>query len=111
MKPNSFHASLLSEPFAMPSDRCLAKDNRVFSFTWEYLASFGGILRHEFLDIRPNRINDGVGAITVRGLGAREDDFMGIVLDAGAALDMETVVLEVAPAQAKAFGDTETVIE
>ena len=111
MESDCFYARLHCKPLTMPSDRSLAKDNRVFGFARKYLAAFGGILRHEFLDIRPNRINDGVGAITVRGLGAREDDLMGIVFDASTAFDVKAIVFEVAPAQAKAFGDAESVIK
>ena len=111
MKPNGFHACLLREPLTMPSNRSLAEDNCVFGLTREYLTSFGGILGHEFFDVRPNRVDDRVGAITVRGLGASEDDFMGIVFDASTAFDVKAIVFEIAPAQAKAFGDAESVIK
>ena len=111
MEPNGFNTCLLSKSFTMPSDRGLAKDHGVFGLARKYLAALGGILGHELFNVGPNRIYDGVGAIAVRGLGAREDYLMGIVLDAGATLDMEAVMLEVAPAKAEAFGDAKAVIE
>ena len=103
MEPNGFNTCLLSKSFTMPSDRGLAKDRGVFGLARKYLAALGGILGHELFNAGSNRVHDGVGAVAVRGLGAREDDLMGIVLDAGATLDMETVMFEVAPAKAKAF--------
>ena len=101
MEFDDLGAGFLRVVMGFPSDGALSLDDRALEFGGEAIR--GSASFPKFLDVGDEFLQQRVDPDGIDGLGAREDDAFGIVLDAGAPIDVHAVCLEVAPHEAEAF--------
>ncbi len=110
MKPNCFDACEGGIFDDEPSDRRLAPYGASPELRFKHLDVFV-FLQPQLLYVRFETFEDRIDAVGVLGLRRGEYHGMLIVFDAGAAVDVQTVGLELRPHQSKAFADPQPVME